>query len=72
MVSRGCAGLAGAGGAGTEPGQVLLCLALLWGSAAGAEERVGGIWGVPEQQLPADPLLAPAPPGQGKRRMGLA
>ncbi|XP_069633945.1 maestro heat-like repeat family member 5 isoform X1 [Haliaeetus albicilla] len=59
-------------GRGQSLGSVLLCLALLQGDASRAEERLRGIWGIPEQQLPADAFVPPAPSGQGKGWVGLA
>ena len=57
-------------GQGTEPGQG----AATPGPAPGKHFRGKGMctWGIPEQQLPAAQVVSPAPPGQGKRWLGLA
>lgn len=47
------------------------CHGLLPGNISGAEEKVRGIWGTPEQQLPADAPAAPSPPWEELGRAGV-
>lgn len=72
LVSEGTAVCTEAGGRRQSLGSVQLCLALLQGNTAGAEERSCGSWGTPEHWLPADPSVSHAPPGQEKQWVGLA
>lgn len=61
-----------AGGQGTGPGQGAAMPGPPPGKRFRGRGHVRGTWRVPEQQLPAGLLVSSAPPGQGKRRVGLA
>lgn len=62
----------GLAGQGTEPGQCVAMPRPAPGRRCKGRGTSLGHLGIPEQQLPADAFVPPAPPGQGKGWVGLA